>query len=220
MITVFIIDEHPLAVAGITNLLSPYQHIRVTGSFHTVDALLDKLKTEQPDVLLLDILLPEKNGKDVALMLSGMYPDLKIIAVTSLDAPAYVRSMLRNGCSGYLLKNTDQVTLVTAIEKVFAGEEFIEETLKNQMLNNFIHARKTDTTLPPKIHLTSREQEVLELILKELNNNEIAEKLFLSVRTVERHRFNLMRKMEAKSLLGLLKAAIELGFIDPIQINN
>ncbi len=215
-IKVFIVDDHPLAVAGIQNLLQPYSHIHINGTFHTAADLLSQLERECPDVLLLDILLPDKNGKELAAVLTLQYPGIKTIAITSLDSPAYVRAMIRNGCSGYLLKNTDPATLVTAIEKVSQGEEFIEPSLKQQMLDSFIHYRKREPQdSPEQVHLTSREKDVLNLILSELNNNEIAEKLFLSVRTVERHRFNLMRKMEARSPLGLLKAAIEMGIIDP-----
>ncbi len=219
MIKVFIIDDHPLAVAGIENLLSPYKHIQVTGTFQTGAALLQALAHQLPDILLLDILLPDKNGKELALQLSEEYPQLKIIAITSIGSPPYVRAMMRNGCLGYLIKNTDQKTLVTAIETVFRGEEYIEPFIMKQMLNNFINYKKNDPLNPEEqVHLTSRERQVLDLILKELNNVEISEKLFLSVRTVERHRFNLMRKMQAKGPLGLFKAAIEMGIIEPVQL--
>lgn len=214
-ISVFITDDHPLAITGLMNMLLPYKHISVSGTFFSGEELLEGLRSEQPDIILLDILLPDINGKDLALKISNAYPEVRIIAITSLDAPTHVKSMLRNGCKGFVLKNIDQPTLVAAIESVYRGEEYIESSLKEQMLGNLLNFRKrtvnSETLVKPR--LTNREKEVLDLIVKEYSNQEIADRLFLSIRTVERHRFNLMRKFDAKSPIGLLKAAIELGLV-------
>ncbi len=215
-IEVFITDDHPLAVAGVVNLLQPYSDVKVTGTFNSGEALLAHLKTQQPDVLLLDILLPDINGKDIAADISQKYPSIKIIALTSLDTPAAVKNMLRSGCKGFLLKNTDQQTMISAIRSVFTGEEFIEPQLKEKVFDEAVfYKRQMTGTLPDQnnVQLTKREKDVLHLVLQDNSNQEIAEKLFLSVRTVERHRFNLMRKVGAKTPLGLLKAAVELGIV-------
>lgn len=215
-IQVFITDDHPLAVAGVMNLLQPYRDIQVTGTFNSGEALLKQLKQTRPDILLLDILLPDINGKDVAAAVSHHYPAVSIIALTSLDTPASVKNMLRNGCKGYLLKNTDQETMITAIRSVYQGQEFIEPQLKDKVFDEAVFYKKQMTEQAPdrsSIQLTKREKDVLDLILQDNTNQEIAEKLFLSIRTVERHRFNLMRKVGAKSPLGLLKAAVEFGLI-------
>lgn len=213
-ISIFITDDHPLAITGLYNMLLPYGNINVTGTFQTGQALLDALALSQPDILLLDILLPDLNGKELALMISKQYPGLKIIAITSLDAPTYVKAMMRHGCSGYLLKNTDQETLCEAIETVYRGQEYIEPTLKEQMMDNLFRYKKEHKNPQLKVNvprLTNREKDVLDLIVKEYSNQEIADQLYLSIRTVERHRFNLMRKFDAKSPIGLLKTAIEMG---------
>jgi len=215
-IRIFITDDHPLAVAGVMNMLRPYRDIQVAGTFHTGSALLEQLKTGQPDILLLDILLQDSNGKDIAATVSHAYPAVRIIALTSLDTPATVKAMFRNGCKGYLLKNTDQETMITAIRNVYLGQEFIEPSLKDKVFNETVFYKKVLTEQVPDrngVQLTKREKDVLDLILQDNSNQEIAEKLFLSVRTVERHRFNLMRKVGAKSPLGLLKAAVELGLV-------
>ncbi len=216
-ISIFITDDHPLAITGLMNMLLPYRHISVTGTFVSGDALLEGLKKEQPDILLLDILLPDINGKELAQLITTTYPDIRIIAITSLDAPTHVKSMMRNGCKGFLLKNIDQSTLVEAIDTVYKGGEYIESSLKEQMLGNILNFRKRmETEGSEKLkapRLTNREKDVLDLIVKEYSNQEIADQLYLSIRTVERHRFNLMRKFDAKSPIGLLKSAIELGLV-------
>lgn len=216
-ISIFITDDHPLAITGLMNMLLPYKHISVTGTFVSGAALLGGLQQAQPDILLLDILLPDTNGKELAQLITTTYPHIRIIAITSLDAPTHVKSMMRNGCKGFLLKNIDQSTLVEAIDTVYGGGEYIESSLKEQMLGNILNFRKRmETEGGERIkapRLTNREKDVLDLIVKEYSNQEIADQLFLSIRTVERHRFNLMRKFDAKSPIGLLKSAIELGLV-------
>src|SRR5690606_6108565 len=117
-------------------------------------------------------------GEDLAASINSKWPNIKIIAITSLDAPTYIKAMMRSGCKGYLLKNTDVDTLVAAIETVYEGNEFIEPSLKEQMVKNMLQYRKTDKKGPT---LTRRENEVLQLIVSENTNQEIAEKLSLSL---------------------------------------
>lgn len=216
-ITVFITDDHPLAVTGLENMLLPFTNIKVTGKFHSATALLEELQHNRPDVLLLDILMPDRNGKEVAAIITKEYPEVNIIAVTSLDAPTHVKAMMKLGCSGYLLKNTDQASLVQAIETVYNGEKYIAPVLKEQMLGNMISYKKRQPRDgPTKVkvpHLTQREKEVLELLAKDYSNQEIADTLFLSIRTVENHRLNLLRKLDAKTPMGIIKSAIEMGLI-------
>ena len=118
--------------------------------------------------------------------------------------------MLRFGCKGYILKNTDKPTLLSAIKAVYEGEEYIEPQLKEKIVNSFVHARadKSISLLPL---LTNREKEILQLIVAEFSSQQIAEKLFLSVRTIESHRFNLYKKLNVNNTVALVKMALELG---------
>lgn len=209
-ITVAIVDDHPLATAGLRNMLGTSEHIVVTSSYHSGKDALEGLQKEPPDVLLLDIQLPDIKGEDLAARISKTWPKIKIIAITSLDAPTYIKAMMRNGCKGYLLKNSDVDTLVLAIETVYEDKEFIELSLKEQMVQNMLQYRKTDRKGPT---LTRRENEVLQLIVAEYTNLEIADKLSLSLRTIEKHRFSLLHKLNAKNTAGLVKTAIEFGYI-------
>lgn len=212
-INVVITDDHPLAIGGIENMLRAYDHIHVAATYTSGAALLEGLDQQQPHVLLLDILLPDHSGQELAEIISKKYPAVRILALTSLDAPYYVRGMMRRGCSGYLLKNTDQETLVKAIEEVHQDREFIEPALREQMVLNTLKGRRSHPA-PPTPVLTQREKEVLQLIVEEFTSQEIADKLFLSLRTVEGHRLNLLQKLDAKNTVGLVKTALHMGLFD------
>lgn len=138
-ITVAITDDHPLAIEGLQNMLLSATDIIVKGTYGSALALLEGLKNNQPDILLLDILLPDQKGTELAAQLKNLYPGIRIIALTSLDAPIHVRAMIRQGCKGYVLKNTDKQSLIAAIKYVYNGGEYIEPSLKEKMLYNVLH---------------------------------------------------------------------------------
>lgn len=215
-IDVFIVDDHALVIGGVRNLLNSVPHIHITGEFLNGKALLETLEHTRPDILLLDVLLPDINGKDLALILTKQYPDVKIIALTSLDAPTHVKSMMRNGCQGYLLKNADPETLLQAIDIVYEGGQYIEPGLEKQMLNSFLNfksSQKKEQANLQNTKLTQREKEILQLLVKENSNQDIADQLCVSIRTVEYHRLSLQKKLDTKTPMGLLKAAIEMGLV-------
>ena len=211
-IKVAITDDHPLAIAGLQNMLSSSGNIEVTHTYNNGEQLLKGLESEQPDILLLDVILPDIKGPELAAIIHSRYPKIKILAITSLDAPVHVKAMLRNGCNGYLLKNTAVHTHINAIDEVNNGKEYIEPSIKEQMLQNMLHFRKQTNIKKPS--LTRRETEILHLIIEEYTNQEIADKLFLSLRTIENHRFSLFQKLDVKNTVGLVKVAIQLGLIE------
>lgn len=206
-----IVDDHPLALNGLKSMLSGYPQISVSAVYPSGKALLEGLKKEQPDVLLLDVLLPDISGKELAPMISRLYPGIRMIALTSLDGPAVVRSMMQRGCLGYLLKDTTEETLVTAIEQVYRGLEFIEPSLKEFIFQNMMRYRRQGQQVMPD--LTTREKEVLRLIAAELTTQEIADKLFISFRTAENHRYSIMQKLDVKNTAGLIKVAMQMALL-------
>lgn len=210
-IIVSIADDHQLATNGVKSMLAAYDHIEIRGVYHSGEALLDGLTSLIPDVLLLDILMPGQSGKELAPIIKQQYPSVKIVALTSLDAPAMLSSMMRRGCSGYLLKDTDQSNLVNAIESTYAGKEFIDPSMKEKILAQVINPTP-DKEKP--LEITKRELQILNLIAAEHTTREISEKLFISFRTVENHRYSLYQKLDVKSTVGLVKIAIKLGLID------
>ncbi len=211
-IQVAIIDNHPMTIKGVQAMLAAYPQIKLRSMYTTGKALLDGLKESLPDVLLLDLLLPDTSGKELAEIITAEYPSVRIIALTSLDAPSHVKSMMRRGCSGYLLKDTDAETLAFAIEQVYTGKEFIEPSIKEQILQNVLKMKKPAIEHLPK--LTHREKEILTLIVQEHTSQEIADKLFISLRTVETHRFSLLQKLDAKNMVALVKIAMQMGLAE------
>jgi len=211
-ISVAIVDDHPLAISGIKSMLSGFPQVEVVDCYNNALSLMNGLQQRQPDVLLLDILLPDRSGKELAPEISKVYPNIRIIALTSLDAPSVVKNMMQKGCLGYLLKDTDETTLIAAIEHTYAGEEFIEPSLKEHMIQHMLKPRKKDASMIPD--LTQREKEILKLIVSEHTTREIADKLFISFRTVENHRYSLLQKLDVKNTAGLVRIALELGLAD------
>jgi DNA-binding NarL/FixJ family response regulator len=208
-IRIAITDDHPMVITGLRNMLLQYPEMEVIATYGDGDELLKGLALNQPDVLLLDICMPGQTGNDLARTISRDYPDIKMLALTSMDSSYHVKDMLDHGCLGYLLKKTDQQTLADAINEVFAGNQFIDPSLREQMHEAMLNRRKAGG-LPS---LTRREKEILQYVASGLTNQEIADKLFLSLRTVKNHRFNLLQKLDVKNTAELVTLAMKAGLI-------
>lgn len=170
------------------------------------------LEKEQPHVLLLDVLLPDIDGDRLAAYVNKKYPSINMLAISSLDAPAHVKNMLKSGCKGYILKNIEQEVLIKAIETVHNGMEFLDEAFKSKWTKYLLQYKRV---IPEKqASLTRRETQILKLVAQELSNQEIAERLFLSVRTVQNHRFKLQQKLAVKNAAGLVNTAIQMGLLE------
>lgn len=206
-----ITDDHLMVINGLKTMLAPYSHISIVYDTTCAGNLLQALSQVQPDVLLLDIQMPDMDGMELCKQVRKSYPDIRIIALTNFMESHYIKQMLRNGAMGYLLKNTDQATLLAAIEKVHAGEQYLDATLQRNMLTEMITGQKRTAY---DIPLTKREKEILKLIAEEHSNQEIADMLYISLRTVETHRLNLTQKLAVKNTAGLVKEAIKRGLAD------
>jgi DNA-binding NarL/FixJ family response regulator len=206
MIRVAIVDDQVIILNGLQKILADAPHVKIEGVYNNGDDLLEAMEKNIPDVLLLDIQMPGKSGPELAVIIAKKYPTVKMIALTNVDVIAQVKQMLQKGCLGYLLKDVSQEILLKAIETVHNGEQFLKEDFKTQLLNSL---SGNDSN-----HLiTRREKEILKLIVEENTNQEIAGKLFLSLRTVENHRNNLLQKLQVKNTAGLVKVAIQEGLI-------
>jgi DNA-binding NarL/FixJ family response regulator len=208
MIRLAIADDHPMIVNGIKNMLQYYRHIEIMQTYGSGTELLQGLQTMQPDVLLLDIQLPDISGNELARLIVRDYPSVKILVVTSMDSTFHIKDMMKAGCRGYLLKTAGKDTLVEAITEVYAGGTYLEASLKEKLLKEVLNKKNTTITT-----LTRREKEILNLIAKELTSPEIAALLSISQRTVENHRFSLMQKLQAKNTVSLIRIASSSGLI-------
>lgn len=207
-IRVSLVDDHPAILNGLRMILAPYPTIRVVGAYTNGQQLLEGLTASLPDVVMMDIQLPGEDGISLCKKVMTQWPSLKVVVFTNCNDRHYVKSMFQHGAAGYLLKTADGHIILQAIESVLKGEQYIHEELKDVMLQQLITNKKPDPYAPS---LTKREKEIIALIVQGLSNQEIAAQLFLSVRTVENHRFNLIQKLDVKNTAALVKKAIELG---------
>lgn len=199
MITVHITDDHKILTEGLSILINESKIARVTGISYSLAECRSALAFKRPDILLLDIQLPDGNGIDFCKEMREKYPQLKILALTTHNEYTIVRRMMNNGSHGYILKNALSEEIIAGIETVMNDEIFLCEDvdvlIKKQEDNN--------------LWLTTREQELLRLIVDGYTNQEIADKLFLGVETIKTYRKNLIFKLGAKNSMALVKIAIE-----------
>lgn len=208
-ISIGIADDHLLVIQGIRAMLGD-SNFKILFSVSNGKDLLESLLNVQPDVLLLDIQMPDMSGIDLCRIITRCYPDMKIIALTNMDESHYVKQMVRNGANGYLLKNVDQQTMITAIEEVMLGNQYLDKQVQQSLMDEMLLGKKRSVQ---QVVLTKRELEILGLIAKEFTNNEIAGQLFISLRTVQTHRLNISHKLNAKNLVTLVKEAYKRGLI-------
>lgn len=203
-IGVFIVDDHYMVIEGIRSLLQNEKSIEWMGHAMNASSCLAFLQQKQPDVLLMDINLPDRNGIDLCKEVKEKYPAVFIIGLSTFNQQSFVQKMMDNGASGYVLKNATQSELMEGITVVSGGKTWLSfeagQILQKRKDNNIV--------------LTRREKEVLELIAEGMTNNEIAAKLFVGSTTVDTHRKNLLAKFDVKNTAALIKLAVQLQMID------
>jgi DNA-binding NarL/FixJ family response regulator len=210
MIRVMIADDHNMFVEGIESILDGLDHIQVVSKCHTGPEVFDKLAITPADVILLDINLPGMNGIEVCQKLSKEYPDVKVLALSMHNEESFVTEILKYGALGYILKNTGKKELITAIETINSGQSYFSEEVTETIMKSLVNQRtgtKKSAMLSPKI--SRREKDVLELIVKEHTTQEIADALFISLKTVESHRRSLLTKLGVRNTAGLVRVAME-----------
>ena len=210
-IRIAIADDHPMIISGIRNMLSAFRDILITSTYGSGKELMAGLAKTQPDVLLLDIHLTDTTADMIVQGIIKKYPDLKILILTNLNSTLYLHNLLRLGAHGYILKTTQPETLALAIQKVFEGEEYVDESMRDKLEQFSSRARK-EACLKPA--LTLKEKEILQLTVDGLTIQEISEKLFIGLRTVEYYRSNIFLKLQVKNMAGLIRKALATGLVD------
>jgi DNA-binding NarL/FixJ family response regulator len=208
-IQVSIADDHPLIIVGIEKLLQQEEKISIQRTFSDGSSLLEGLTQQQPDVLLLDIYMPDINGYELAGIISKTYPQVRIMALTNNEDIDSVKQMLNRGASGYILKTAAGATLINAIKTLHAEGRYLDPAMNERLLQFSLAGKQETETLK----LTRRELEILQMIASNYTSREIADKLFLSKRTVDNHRFSLLTKLDVKNAPALIRKAIELNLI-------
>lgn len=211
MIKVLIADDHAIVRAGLRTLIESDPNLELvgeaSGGYETIE-LIDKSK---PDILVLDISMPDIDGIAVAKMLKSMNKDVRILFLTIHEDKALLREAFKSGASGYILKNAAEKELISAIKIVIRGDIYIEPSMAHTLIDNL---RKSGEAVQDSVEaLTSRETEVLKLIVLGYTNRQVGEELNISVRTVEGHRSNLSDKLGIKSRVELVRFARNSGLI-------
>lgn len=193
-----------MVIEGIRSLLSGHQEIEWVGHAMNAESCLAFLQQQQPDVILMDISLPDKSGIELCKEVKTKYPSVRIIALSSYNQQSFIQNMMYNGASGYVLKNATKEELEDAIKSVMAGKNFLSPEAASTISNS------KESNIPI---ITKREAQVLTMIAEGMTNAEIAEKLFVSVTTIDTHRKNLLLKFEAKNTATLIKKAASFQLI-------
>ena len=203
-IKVFITDDHYMVIEGIHSLLQHESNIEMVGHAMNAASCLAYLEQNLPDIILMDIGLPDKSGIDLCQEVKEKFPSVFVIGLSTFNQQSFVEKMMNNGASGYVLKNATQDELLEAITTVAHGKTYL----------SFEAGKTLQRIKNNPIVLTRREKEVLELIAEGMTNNEIAAKLFVGSTTVDTHRKNLLTKFEAKNTATLIRVAVQMQIID------
>lgn len=198
MIKVVLVEDHPLVIEGIKSLLIQDASIDIAGVCSTGADLLQMLKRQLPDVILMDINLPDTTGIELCKIVKEKYPIVYVVALTINNQPGIINKMIQNGASGYVLKDAAKHEIIDAVKIAAKGMVYYSHSAATAM-------RKPDNQLPA---LTRREKEILELIGDGFTNQEIANQLFLNVTTVDSHRKNMLAKYAVSNTAALVKLAI------------
>lgn len=211
-IRVMIVDDHAVLRDGIRTLLERQPGIEVVGEAANGIEAVSLVSELLPDVILMDIAMPEMNGMEATRIIAGMYPQVRILILTQHDNHEYVTPTLQAGACGYILKKSGGKELITAIRDVYEKGAFLEPTITRQLLNDFTQPDQPSKT--PPIHLTQREKEVLQLLFTGNSNKEIGLILGISSKTVSVHRSNIMKKLDVHSIFDLYHAVFRYRLLD------
>ncbi|MCL4489323.1 MAG: response regulator transcription factor [Chloroflexi bacterium] len=209
-----LVDDHQIVRAGLRMLLQAQSDMEIVGEVEEGRAAVAQARALQPDVVLMDISLPDIDGFEATRQIKRALPNVSVLALTMHESDEYFFKMLQAGASGYVPKKAAPIDLVSAIRTVHAGGMFLYPSVAKALVHDYLGRVAQGDERDSYDGLTEREQEVLKLVADGLSNQEIADRLTISVKTVERHRANIMGKLNLHSRTELVKYAIRKGLID------
>jgi len=210
---VAIVDDHKMFRQGVEAMLDSHSDVVLAWGAASSDEALIKINEDLPDVILMDISLGNESGITLTTKILESYPDIKILGLSMHKEDNYIVKILESGAKGYLLKDAGSDEMVSAIKKVYNGDTYYSSHVTNVLMKHVTQGTKPSAN-GDMVKLTNRELEILKLIAEEYSNPEIASKLFISIRTVDTHRRNLLDKLNAKNTAGLVKYAMKHGIVD------
>ena len=210
-IRILLADDHPLVRSGLIKLLEPFKEFVIVGEASDGEEAVAMTKKLEPDVVVIDLSMPKLNGVEATKIILKNNPSSKVLVLTMHDNEEYVYQILKSGAGGYILKNSGREELAAAIQAVAKGERFFSPRVSEIMVEAYLKradTREEHIINDKDIPLTKREKEILFFIADGLNNNQIAEKLFISPRTVDTHRTNIMQKLNIHDTANLVRYAL------------
>lgn len=214
MLKVLLVEDHDIVRQGVKALLDEEPDITIVGETGDGSEALLLTQKLRPDIVLMDLSLPGLGGIEATRQIRERLPDVRVVVLSMYDSEEYVFRVLRAGASGYVLKQSTSTELVLALHAVAGGSTFLSPSISQILISDYVHRAETKTSEDETLSvLTPREREVLQLIARGLNNRQIAERLHISIKTVETHRGNMMRKLDVHDRAGLVQFAIDSGLI-------
>lgn len=217
MLRIVIADDHAVVRTGFSMILNFQEYMEVVDTAAEGVEAYQKVMQHRPDVLIMDLSMPPgESGLIATSKIMESFPETKILILTMYDDDEYLFHVLRNGAKGYILKNAPDEQLISAVRTVYRGDTYIDPKMTTSLVNEFVNNSDQDgkNTNDPFRILSKRELEVLPLIAKGYGNKDIAEKLFISVKTVEAHKTHIMQKLELKSKPELVEYALKKKLLD------
>jgi two-component system, NarL family, response regulator DegU len=210
-INIVLADDHVLVRKGIKAMLESDTQIEVIGEASNGAEALETSRNLRPDILVLDIRMPEMNGLEAAAKLKDVAPDTKAVILSMHDSEEYVLQALDAGAYGYLLKDTDKSEFLKALKQIHSGNKYFTGAVSNVLANRLLNAKTftQKSVAEDPYHLTKREKEILRMIIDGKNNKDIADSLDKSVRTIETHRFNIMKKIGVTNAIDMVNKAVK-----------
>jgi DNA-binding NarL/FixJ family response regulator len=207
-IKIVLVDDHQMFRDGVKAVLSDEENIKLVGEVGNGHDLYELLKSENPDLIITDISMPDISGIEITKYISEKYPKIKTLVLSMHTNEEFITKALSAGANGYLPKDTSMNELLEAINTIYNGDNYFNKEISDTILKSIINKSKTGSTSKGE-SLTKREKEIVSLVVDGLTNKEIAEKLFISIRTVDSHKNNIMQKLKLKSSVELVKYAIK-----------
>ncbi|MBV6642290.1 MAG: response regulator transcription factor [Cyclobacteriaceae bacterium] len=204
-IKIILVEDHPMVRIGLKSLLSGSDHIDIIGEASNGVEAVDLIEKDPPEIVVSDISMPQMNGLALAKHIQENHPDIKVLLLTIHMEPEYIIEGFDAGIMGYLPKDSSQEELIEAIETIYTGGKYMSQKVSEIIAQRLI---RKDPFHKPNTKLTPREKKILEMLVEGDRNKEIAEKLSISVRTVDTHRTNIMRKLDVNNTAELVKKAI------------
>jgi len=204
-IKILLVDDHQLFLDGIKLVLRKAKNLIINGEAHNGIEALQFLKKNEIDLMITDVNMPEMSGTELTKKVKELYPEIKVLVLTQSDEKSVINQIIQSEAEGYLLKKIEKKELIFAINKIINNGSYYCNEMAEIMMQN-LKSKKHNII---QEELTEREKEILKLICMEYSTLEIAEKLFISDRTVDSHRANILRKTKVKTVIGLVKYAIE-----------